>query len=96
MSKTREEVIEMLKEAEKQGIVVFNTFEGLKGMDIEKIIAQPTEGLLYDLNRDKATIMTLLNNDELYGKWINDYAVCLVITKLKEYYDKTLTINKNP
>jgi hypothetical protein len=85
--KSKKEVIELIRSQERQGNVVFNTIEGLQGMKLEEIIKQPTEGLLYDLNRDKATIMTLMDKDELYGKWINDYAVCLVITKLKEYYD---------
>jgi hypothetical protein len=96
MDKNKEKVIELIRSQEKQGNVVFNTIEGLQGMNIEEIIKQPTEGLLYDLNRDKATIMTLMKDDELYGKWINDYAVCLVITKLKEYYDKTLTDKQKP
>lgn len=90
MSKTKEEIIQLIREQEKQGNVVYNTLEGLQVMNLEEILKQPTDGLLYDLNRDKATIMTMMNIDELYGKWINDYAVCLVITKLKEYYDKSL------
>ena len=53
--------------------------------DLEEIIKQPTEGLLYDLNRDRATVLTLMDDP----KWVNDFAVGLVITKLKKYYDKS-------
>ena len=39
---------------------------------------QPVDGLLYDLNRDEATIMTFIDSE----KWINDYACALVIRYL--------------
>ena len=61
------------------GNVVINTIEGLAVVPLDKIIEQPTEGLLYDLNRDRATILTFVNDE----KWINDFAVALVIEKLK-------------
>ena len=49
-------------------------------IDLEELIAQPTQGLLYDLNRDSATVLTFIDDP----KWVNDYAVGLVITRLKE------------
>lgn len=76
---------EMILEKEKEGKVVFAVQGGLMEADIMDFINQPTEGLLYDLNRDKATVMTFINDP----KWINDYAVNLVISKLKEFYDKS-------
>jgi len=82
----------ILFEAER-GNVVINTIEGLAVVPLDKIIEQPTEGLLYDLNRDRATILTFVNDE----KWINDFAVALVIEKLKtiieEYKNES---NKNP
>jgi hypothetical protein len=75
---------EMILEKEKEGKVVFAVQGGLMEADIMDFINQPTEGLLYDLNRDKPTVMTFINDP----KWINDYAVGLVISKLKEFYDK--------
>ena len=82
----------ILFEAER-GNVVINTIEYLAVVPLDKIIEQPTEGLLYDLNRDKATILTFVNDE----KWINDFAVALVIEKLKtiieEYKNES---NKNP
>jgi len=68
----------ILFEAER-GNVVINTIEGLAVVPLDKIIEQPTEGLLYDLNRDRATILTFVYDE----KWINDFAVALVIEKLK-------------
>ena len=75
---------EIILEKEKEGKVVFAVQGGLMEADIMDFINQPTDGLLYDLNRDKATVLTFINDP----KWINDYAVGLVISKLKEFYDK--------
>ena len=65
---------------EKEGIVVFNTAEGLHEMKLEDLINQPTDGLLYDLNRDRATVLTWIEDQ----KWVNDFAVYQVIKKLKD------------
>jgi hypothetical protein len=48
------------------------------------IFHQPTDGLLYDLNRDEATVLILIDDP----KWINDYAVCKVIRTLKKRIDE--------
>ena len=61
------------------------TIEGLMAVDLENFIKQPTEGILYDLNRDRATVLTFMREGN--PKWINDYAVGLVIAKLKEKWD---------
>lgn len=60
------------------------TIDGLKSVNIDKFVSQPTEGLLYDLNRDRGTVLTFM--DDLTR--INNFAVMLVITKLKELCDK--------
>ena len=78
-----EETKELILSEAKKGNVVFATVEGLMTANLNEFIEQPTEGLLYDLNRDAATILSQLDNP----KWINDYAVMQVIRKLKEYYD---------
>jgi hypothetical protein len=78
-TKAIEEIKKLIMDAEKEGNVVVWTIEGLASMPLSEIIKQPTEGLLYDLNRDKATIWTLMKDD----KWVNDYACALVITALK-------------
>ena len=66
---------------EKEGKVVINTIVGFKEILIEDIIKQPTEGLLYDLNRDRATILTLIDDK----KWVNDFACMLIINKLHSF-----------
>ena len=62
----------------KNGNIVINTPFGLRVCKIEEIVNQPVDGLLYDLNRDEATIMTFIDNE----KWINDYACSMVIKYL--------------
>lgn len=67
----------ILSEWEK-GNVVFATADGLRECRFEDFIKQPLEGMLYDINRDAATVATFLDNP----KWVNDYA----LTKLLRYY----------
>ena len=74
-------LIDYLLEKEKEGKVCIMTIEGILEANLDDFIKQPTEGLLYDLNRDRATTLTWIDNNS--PKWINDFAVCLVITKLK-------------
>ena len=70
----------ILKECEKGNIVVAG-IDGLQGMAVKEFIKQPVEGMLYDLNRDAATILTFIGHDN--PKWVNDYAVMKVIVELK-------------
>ena len=78
---------DFLLQKEKEGKVVFMTHEGPMEAPLEDFIKQPTEGLLYDLNRDRVTVLSIIGTDG-DAKWVNDFAVGLVISKLKEYYDK--------
>ena len=73
----------ILSEYEK-GNIVIATIEGLQGMKLSDFIDQPVDGMLYDLNRDEATVLTLINSP----KWVNDYAVCKVIRALKDKIDE--------
>ncbi len=73
----------ILSEYEKGNIVV-STFEGLKVCNINDIIKQSSEGLLYDLNRDTGTILTCIKDP----KWINDYALSRVVILLKDKIDE--------
>jgi len=68
----------------KKGNIIVATIEGLQGMQIDEFIKQPTEDMLYDLNRDEATILTFIEDP----KWVNDYAVCKVIRALKNRIKK--------
>lgn len=79
----------VIKDNEKHGIVTIQTMEGLLSCPLSKLIEQPAEGLLYDLNRDKSTTITLGENG--MERWINDYAVAMVI----EYLMKEIERLKN-
>lgn len=68
----------VLREYEKGNIVVL-TVDGTQMMPIKEFIEQPIDGILYDLNRDEATVYSMLSSP----KWINDFAVCKVIRALK-------------
>ena len=67
----------VLSEWEK-GNLVFADIEGLKSIKFEDFIQQPLDGMLYDINRNLATILTSIDDP----KWVNDFA----LTKLLEYY----------
>lgn len=74
----------ILEEYEK-GNIVINGLGGLQTMSLDKFIEQPTEGMLYDLNRGEEVVLCFVNKHE---KWINDYAVAKVIRKLKDKIDE--------
>ena len=75
---TKEDLKNMILDAWKDGYVVFASIEGLHRQKLEEFINQPLEGMLYDINRNAATILTFLDDP----KWVNDFA----LTKLLEYY----------
>jgi len=86
MAIDRLKFVDLVLQKEKEGKIVYMTWDGRPMVaDIDEFIKQPTEVLLYDLNRDKATVLTFIDQDP--PKWVNDYAVGLVIAKLKEHYD---------
>lgn len=76
MSEIREFI---LKEFDN-GNIIFCGIGGLQGGNLKEFIKQPTEGILYDLNRDEATVLSQIENP----KWINDFAVAKVIRALKD------------
>ena len=88
MNKPNEKAFEDIKDivlkAEKENKIVIFTIDGLQSIDLDEVIKQPTEGLLYDLNRDRMTILTWIDDK----KWINDFACMKVIEKLKNEVDK--------
>ena len=61
-----------------KGNLVYADIEGLKSINFEEFIKQPLDGILYDINRETATIFTFIDDP----KWVNDFA----LTKLLEYY----------
>ena len=75
---TRKDLKNMVLDAWKDGYVVFASIEGLHKQKLEEFTKQPLDSMLYDINRDTATISTFLDDP----KWVNDFA----LTKLLEYY----------
>ena len=71
-----EETQKLILEKRKEGKVCFMTFEGLYTADVEEFIKQPADGILYDLNRDFPTTLTIMPEK----RWINDLAVAVTIT----------------
>jgi len=74
------EISDVVLREEKKGNVVFSDFEGYRAVGLDDFIGQSTKGLLYDLNRSPETVLTFIEDP----KWVNDYAVGLVIKRLKE------------
>lgn len=73
-----------------KGNIVFSTAEGLETSNLKMFINQPTDGILYDLNRLEEVIYIYIDDP----KWVNDFAVCKVIRELKariEYLEKMLS-----
>ena len=75
----KENIKKLLKEEHEQGNVIVNTCDGPIVYKLAELVNQPTEGLLYDLNRDSLTIFAFIDDP----KWINDYACTMVISHLK-------------
>lgn len=83
MSKNK--MLELIQEQEKKGRIVVLNIDGACSYDLDEFIKQPADGILYDLNRDKVTCASWIDsNDECKNTWVNNYAVALVIHRLKE------------
>lgn len=83
------EILDKIIELKKVNKIVFMTEEGLMTSNIEDIINQPIEGLLYDLNRDDATLSTMANSKSL--RWVNDMAL---VNVLKFIYNENINLKK--
>ncbi len=75
---------ELILEEAKNGNVIVWGADGLMKMSLKDFVKDPVESILYDLYRDEATILTLMEDP----KWVNDYAVMQVIRELKRQLDK--------
>jgi hypothetical protein len=77
---------------EKEGEIIFATIEGLMGAKIAEFIRQPVDGILYDLNRDKVTLLSQFSEDNI--RWVNDYAVAVTITALRSELERVREENR--
>lgn len=84
---------ELLKEIidlQNKDCVAFATCFGIETQNVHEFIKQSADSILYDLNRDGLTTVTLArDSDSTIGRrWINDLAVAFVIKKLKDEIDE--------
>jgi hypothetical protein len=89
--KEEKEIKDIVLSEYKKGNVVIADFDGLKSMPLKEFIKQPAEGMLYDLNRSEAVVLTFINDP----KWVNDFAVAKVIQELKRQVDELLNSTPN-
>jgi hypothetical protein len=61
----------------KEGKIVLRDVNGLWETNVSDFIQQSADGILYDLNRDEATVLSM---DD--PKWMNDFAVGVTIRAL--------------
>lgn len=54
--------------------IAFMTIEGLRYGPIADFVKQPLEGQLYDVNRDRATLYSMANENK-NKRWVNDLAL---------------------
>lgn len=67
-----------------RGKICFATIDGICSIDIDKALEKPLNDILYDINRNKATILASIND----VKWVNDLALTTI---LENYYNKVMT-----
>lgn len=78
----------LVEKVVKHGGIFFMTCDGIRSMSMDDFLSQPADGILYDLNRDEATTVTLAKDGTLGMRWVNDLAVAYVIKALKCELDK--------
>ena len=88
---------ELVKEERKKGNVVFIAIDSFRSAPVKDFVAQPADGLLWDLNRDEVTALTFMDQEGMIH-WVNNFAVALVIRELKSQLaqlekDKTLLMH---
>ena len=85
--KAQQELKERILAERAKGNIVFQALPGeFMSVPLEEFVKQPAEGMLYDLNRLEEIALTFIHEP----KWINDFAVALVIRKLVEQRDAAL------
>ena len=77
-----EQIKALILEREAEGrVVYYQSPTELVSSVLSELCKQPADGLLYDLNRDESTILTLASDNDPY--WVNNYATAKVIRHLK-------------
>lgn len=87
-SKAQEELKAHILAERAKGNIVFQAMPGeFMSAPLEAFLKQPADGILYDLNRLEEIALTFIHEP----KWVNDFAVALVIRKLVEQRDAAQT-----
>ena len=92
MSEDKKKFSELVLAERKKGNVVYLCIDEVLSAPVKEIIKQPAEGLLWDLNRDEVTALTLMDKEGM-THWVNNFAVALVIKELKRQLDEALAAN---
>lgn len=71
----------------ERGYIVCASTDGLLKCRFEDFKAQPIESMLYDMNRNIATILSNIDDN----KWINDFAL---VKTLEYYYNRCIELEK--
>jgi hypothetical protein len=86
------ELRETVLKARNEGKVAMWLLPGQLGIiDLEDFLKQPANGILYDLNRLEE--IALSNAPDI--RWVNDFAVAVVIRKLVEQRDAAVAAALN-
>lgn len=79
---TTQEIIDFILKRKKEGKAVYYVSpDDLAVTALEGLCDQPADGILYDLNRDEASILAFAGEGNPY--WVNNYATAQVIRYLK-------------
>ena len=77
-----QEIIGLILAKKKEGKAVYYVWPNELAISaLEDLCNQPADGILYDLNRDEASILAFAGEDNPY--WVNNYATAQVIRYLK-------------
>ncbi len=83
---------EIAREERDKGNVIYLCIDSVLSAPVKEIIKQPADSLLWDLNRDEVTALTLMDKEGM-THWVNNFAVALVIKELKRQLDEALVAN---
>lgn len=83
-----DDVLDFIRKKNNNGYIVIYGIESYISIPKDEFIEQDIADILYDLNRDEVTTITLAKEGTIHYRWINDLAVAQTIRALKEKLDK--------
>lgn len=68
-----EDILKKIQYLQKSDFISYATYDGIMTQDIHTFLKQPIDGILYDLNRDKATTIALAKDEKssIGHRWMN-------------------------